>query len=94
VNVRNTLVCAPTGELFTVPNGEIGVVRNFSRANLSAPKIKLNVAAADCADLRAPAGRRPHPKRVLNPDISTERHGRLRWGCSTFLRVPMRPREH
>jgi moderate conductance mechanosensitive channel len=43
VNVRNTLVRAPTGELFTVPNGEIGVVRNFSRANLSAAKIRLNV---------------------------------------------------
>jgi small-conductance mechanosensitive channel len=43
VNVRNTLVRAPTGELFTVPNGEIGVVRNFSRANLSATKIRLNV---------------------------------------------------
>jgi small-conductance mechanosensitive channel len=43
VNVRNTLVRAPTGELFTVPNGEIGVVRNFTRANLSAAKIKLNV---------------------------------------------------
>jgi small-conductance mechanosensitive channel len=36
-------VRAPTGELFTVPNGEIGVVRNFTRANLSAAKIKLMV---------------------------------------------------
>ena len=43
VNVRNTQVRAPTGELFTVPNGEIGVVRNFTRANLSAAKIKLMV---------------------------------------------------
>jgi small conductance mechanosensitive channel len=43
VNVRNTQVRAPTGELFTVPNGEIGVVRNFTRANLSAVKIKLMV---------------------------------------------------
>jgi small-conductance mechanosensitive channel len=43
VNVRNTLVRAPTGELFTLPNGEIGVVRNFTRANLSAAKIKLMV---------------------------------------------------
>jgi small-conductance mechanosensitive channel len=38
VNVRNTQVRAPTGELFTVPNGEIGVVRNFRRANLSAAR--------------------------------------------------------
>jgi small conductance mechanosensitive channel len=43
VNVRNTQVRAPTGELFTVPNGEIGVVRNFTRASLSAAKIKLMV---------------------------------------------------
>jgi moderate conductance mechanosensitive channel len=43
VNVRNTLVRAPTGELFTLPNGEIGVVRNFTRANASAVKIRLNV---------------------------------------------------
>jgi small conductance mechanosensitive channel len=43
VNVRNTQVRAPTGELFTVPNGEIGVVRNFTRANVSAAKIKLMV---------------------------------------------------
>lgn len=47
VNVRNTLVRAPTGEVFTVPNGEIGVVRNFSRAKLSATKIKLNVPSED-----------------------------------------------
>jgi moderate conductance mechanosensitive channel len=43
VNLRNTLVRAPTGELFTLPNGEIGVVRNFTRANTSAVKIRLNV---------------------------------------------------
>ena len=47
VNVRNTLLRAPTDELFTVPNGEIGVVRNFTRANLSAAKIRLNVPSQD-----------------------------------------------
>lgn len=47
VNVRNTLVHAPTGELLVVPNGEIIVVRNFSRANLSAAKIKLNVPSQE-----------------------------------------------
>lgn len=49
VNVRNTLVRAPTGELFTVPNGEIIVVRNFTRSPLSAAKIKLNVPSMDLA---------------------------------------------
>ena len=38
---------APTGEVFTVPNGEIVVVRNFTRANLSAAKIKLNVPSEE-----------------------------------------------
>jgi small-conductance mechanosensitive channel len=43
VNARTTQVRAPTGELFTVPNGEIGVVRNFTRANLSVTKIRLEI---------------------------------------------------
>jgi hypothetical protein len=37
------LLTTRPSELFTVPNGEIGVVRNFSRANLSAAKIRINV---------------------------------------------------
>lgn len=45
VNVTNTMVRAPTGELFTVPNGDIGVIRNFSRAPFSSAKIRLQVQA-------------------------------------------------
>jgi len=47
VNLRNTRVRAPTGELFTLPNGEIGVVRNFSRGKFSAAQITLYVAPED-----------------------------------------------
>ncbi|GAB4473896.1 MAG: hypothetical protein Kow00124_13340 [Anaerolineae bacterium] len=47
VYLRTTLVRAPTGELFTVPNGEIRVVRNFSRGRFSRADIKLKVAADD-----------------------------------------------
>ncbi|MCA9958857.1 MAG: mechanosensitive ion channel, partial [Anaerolineales bacterium] len=35
VNLRTTLLRAPTGELFIVPNGEIRMVRNFSRGRFS-----------------------------------------------------------
>ena len=47
VNLINTLVRSPTGELYVAPNGDIGVVRNFGRAAFSPIKIKLSVAAAD-----------------------------------------------
>ncbi len=47
VYLRTTLVRAPTGELFTVPNGEIRVVRNFSRGRFSRADIRLKVAADD-----------------------------------------------
>ncbi len=43
VNLTNTLVRAPTGELYVVPNGDIGVIRNFSRAPFSAARIKITV---------------------------------------------------
>ncbi len=43
VNMRSTLVRAPTGELFTVPNGEIGVIRNFTRGRFSGAQVKVRV---------------------------------------------------
>jgi small-conductance mechanosensitive channel len=47
VNLRATWVRAPTGELYIVPNGEIRVVRNFSRGRFSTANVKLKIAAAD-----------------------------------------------
>ncbi len=47
VNVLDTLVRAPTGELYTVPNGEIRVIRNFSRASFSSVKLTLSVSHHD-----------------------------------------------
>ncbi len=47
VNVLDTLVRAPTGDLFTVPNGEIRVIRNFSRADFSSVKLTFMVSCAD-----------------------------------------------
>lgn len=47
VNLTNTLVRAPTGELYVVPNGDIGVIRNFNRAPFSAACIKFTVQSED-----------------------------------------------
>ncbi len=47
VNLRTTSLRAPTGELYTIPNGEIRVIRNFSRGRFSIADIALTIAAAD-----------------------------------------------
>jgi small-conductance mechanosensitive channel len=47
VNLRTTWLRAPTGELYVLPNGEIRVVRNFSRGRFSIVKVTLKIAAAD-----------------------------------------------
>jgi small-conductance mechanosensitive channel len=47
INLRATWIRAPTGELYIVPNGEVRVVRNFSRGRFSNADIKLKIAAAD-----------------------------------------------
>ncbi len=45
VNVTNTLLRAQSGEAYVVPNGDILVIRNFSRAPYSAARIRLFVKA-------------------------------------------------
>ncbi len=45
VNLRSTLIRSPTGELFTVPNGEIRLVRNYSRGKFSRADIMLSIPA-------------------------------------------------
>lgn len=47
VNLRTTFIRAPSGELYVVPNGEVRVVRNFSRGRFSTANITLKVATAD-----------------------------------------------
>lgn len=46
VNLRTTLVRAPGGELYTVPNGEVRVLRNFSRGHFSTATVTIKVSAA------------------------------------------------
>jgi moderate conductance mechanosensitive channel len=47
VNVIDTLVRSPTGELFTVPNGEIRLIRNFSRSAFSSGRITFFIPTRD-----------------------------------------------
>lgn len=49
VNVTNTLVRAPTGELCVIPNGDIGVIRNYNRAHHSTAKIRFSVKSEQLA---------------------------------------------
>lgn len=50
VNLRTTHLRAPTGELYVMPNGEIRVVRNFSRGRFSTVKITIKLPGADVAE--------------------------------------------
>ena len=47
VTLRVTHLRAPTGELYVVPNGDIRVIRNFSRGRFSSATVKIKVAAED-----------------------------------------------
>lgn len=46
VNLRTTWMRSPTGELYVIPNGEIRVVRNFSRGRFSIARVRLKIEAA------------------------------------------------
>jgi len=47
VNLRTTTIRASSGELYIVPNGEVRVVRNFSRGRFSPVEVTLKIAASD-----------------------------------------------
>lgn len=47
VNVRTTLLRAPTGELYVVPNGDVRLIRNFSRGRFSSVTVIIRIAAVD-----------------------------------------------
>lgn len=47
VNLRTTLIRSPTGESFTVPNGEVRIVRNFSRGRFSVANVTVKTSADD-----------------------------------------------
>lgn len=47
VNVTNTLLRATSGESYVVPNGDILVIRNFSRAPYSSTRVKFAVNSGE-----------------------------------------------
>jgi small conductance mechanosensitive channel len=47
VNLRATWIRAAGGELYVVPNGEVRVIRNFSRGHYSLANIELRIASSD-----------------------------------------------
>lgn len=47
VNVRTTKLRAPSGELFVVPNGDVRLIRNFSRGRFSSTSVMIKLVAAD-----------------------------------------------
>jgi moderate conductance mechanosensitive channel len=47
VNLRTMWLRAPSGELYIVPNGEVRVVRNFSRGHFSNASVTLKLATSD-----------------------------------------------
>jgi small-conductance mechanosensitive channel len=47
VDLRTTRMRAITGELYIVPNGDIRLVRNFSRGRFSAANVTILLASAD-----------------------------------------------
>ncbi len=47
VNLRTTSIRARSGELFVVPNGEIRVVRNFSRGHFSTADVTISIDSAE-----------------------------------------------
>lgn len=49
VNLRTTSLRGTTGELYVIPNGEIRMVRNFSRGRFSTANVTISVPAADLA---------------------------------------------
>lgn len=47
INLRTTRMRSPTGELYTIPNGEIRTVRNFSRGRFSITSVTISITAED-----------------------------------------------
>lgn len=47
INLRVTMLRTPSGDLYTIPNGEIRVVRNFSRGRFSLANVRVRIQSVD-----------------------------------------------
>jgi len=45
INLRTTILRSPTGEVYIIPNGEVRLIRNFSRGQFSVADIVIKVPA-------------------------------------------------
>jgi moderate conductance mechanosensitive channel len=70
VNITNTLIRSPNGELYVVPNGDIGVIRNFSRAPFSTTRIRFCVRSGRLAETLDVLGRLGQEALGLLPDLT------------------------
>lgn len=69
VNLRTTWLRAPTGELYVIPNGEVRVVRNFSRGRFSIVKVVLKIPTVDLSRALAPLEELGEDAVVLLPNL-------------------------
>ena len=51
LNLRTTLLRAPSGELYIIPNGEIRTMRNFSRGRFSTTNIHIKISSVDISNV-------------------------------------------
>ena len=65
INLTTTLVRSHTGEMYTLPNGEIRIVRNFSRGTFSNANISLFVTPQD-------VGRATDVLKTLSTEVFTQ----------------------
>lgn len=78
VSLRTTRIRGNSGELFVVPNGEIRLVRNFSRGSFSIATVKVSVASSDLAsaivalDEVAEMAYHSLPELIERPEIISE----------------------
>lgn len=69
VNLRTTHLRSPTGELYVMPNGEIRVVRNFSRGRFSLVKITIRLHGNDVSEALAALEQLSSEAVILLPNL-------------------------
>ncbi|NPV87509.1 MAG: mechanosensitive ion channel family protein [Anaerolineae bacterium] len=69
INLSSTCLRAPSGELYTIPNGEIRVVRNFSRGDFSNATISLYLNSEDLEKALPLLKKLSNEAVVLIPDL-------------------------
>ena len=69
VNLRTVSIRAPSGELFIIPNGEVRVLRNFSRGRFSTADIVFSIRTDDLQRTLPLLQDLGHQAALENPDL-------------------------